>query len=81
VERSASGHRRLTEIPAGGRTHIHSHRPRQGILAELPEGKLCSILTTIDLVPVTRARYARPALPAPVRQLRPTGYSVDDEEN
>jgi IclR family acetate operon transcriptional repressor len=77
-----SGHRLRTEIPAGGRDHIHSTALGKAILAELPEGEARAILTTIDLVPVTPSTIT--AVPALLRQfamIRQTGYAVDDEEN
>jgi IclR family transcriptional regulator, acetate operon repressor len=77
-----SGHRLRTEIPAGGRDHIHSTALGKAILAELPEGEARAILTTIDLVPVTPSTIT--AVPALLRQfaaIRQAGYAVDDEEN
>jgi len=77
-----SGHRLRTEIPAGGRDHLHSTALGKAILAELPEGEARAILTTIHLVPVTRNTVT--AIPALLRQLtaiRGAGYAVDDEEN
>lgn len=77
-----SGHRLRTDIPAGGRDHIHSTALGKAILAELPEGEARAILTTIDLVPVTPSTIT--ALPALLRQLtviRQDGYAIDDGEN
>jgi IclR family transcriptional regulator, acetate operon repressor len=77
-----SGHRLRTEIPAGGRDHIHSTALGKAILAELPEGEARAILTTIHLIPVTPNTVT--TVPALLRQLtaiRGAGYAVDDEEN
>lgn len=82
VDVMQSGHRLRTDIPAGGRDHIHSTALGKAILAELPEGEARAILTTIDLVPVTPSTIT--AVPALLRQLvvtRQLGYAIDDEEN
>lgn len=77
-----SGHRLRTDMPAGGRDHLHSTALGKAILAALPEGEARAILTTIDRVPVTPSTVV--AVPALLRQLaaaRQCGYAVDDQEN
>jgi IclR family acetate operon transcriptional repressor len=76
------GHRLRTDVPAGGRDHLHSTALGKAILAQLPNAEAQAILNTIDRVAVTPRTIV--AVPALLRQLavaRQAGYAVDDEEN
>lgn len=77
-----SGHRLRTDMPAGGRDHLHSTALGKAILAQLPEAEARAILTSADRVAVTPSTVV--AVPALLRQLaviRQRGFAVDDEEN